>query len=135
MNRVRNWESILDSAIATFDGLPYKYGATDCFHFSFYVIREITGRDYFKELSIPPYDSKLGAAKILADRYNGSVLGLVDSVAHRSDAKTPARGNLVATPVDDGWSIGVWAYPVAKFVTDVGLINVRKSDIKVCWDI
>ena len=133
VKRVDNWESHLYQLIKEAADDSFEWGRTDCLHFASRINTAISGVDHIARLALPSYSSRLDAIRILADRYEGRLLFMMDQILDRSNGKL-CRGCIVATQTEDGPALGIWVSPVAKFMSYDGLIDVKRKDLLCAWE-
>ena len=133
VNRVSLWESKLFDLISQAENDKFEWGVCDCLHFAARTNTAISGVDHVEKLALPEYSTRTQAIKILAEHYNGDLLFMIDQILDRSNGKLP-RGCIVATMTEDGPALGIWVSPVAKFMSEDGLIDVRRKDLLCAWE-
>jgi len=116
VNRVKNWEQKLQDAILQYRDSKFDWGKLDCLHFAFKVNQEISNIDHLATLALPEYTDRTSAIRILSEKYNGDFLFMIDQILTRTNGRM-CRGNIVATQTGDGPALGIWANPVAYFMS------------------
>lgn len=133
VKRVRNWEVKLHEELAKYESAQFEWGNLDCLHFAFKVNKEISGIDHLSTLALPEYKDRQSAIRILAEKYNGDFLFMIDQILNRTNGRM-CRGNVVATHTGDGPALGIWASPIAYFMSYEGLIQVKRKEIICAWE-
>jgi hypothetical protein len=124
MNRLNK---LIDNNLST----PFEWGTWDCCVFSADAVEAMTGEDKL-DFVRGQYDSKLGAAKMLREKGEGTLYKTTVSVLgepiHKSRVK---RGDVVLRKNN----IGICTGRRAAFVGEDGLIWFSMSEIDHCFSI
>lgn len=135
--RHKDWENRLNAYIGEARDRPFEWGQHDCILFACSAVEVMTGIDHALSYR-GQYSDKRGAARMLAELGEGTLLRTIDSCFERKAVSHAVRGDLV-------WfegSAGVCLGNMAAFVGEEHLVEkagvaAREGLITIprrCWE-
>src|SRR5690348_10325195 len=99
IRRHQDWDKRLDEFFRQSSGTSFDWGKKDCFMFTVQAIEAMTGTDIAAVLGVRgQYDSKPGACRLLAEKYDGSFENVYTTALGKPSLDNPAeaqRGDVV----------------------------------------